>query len=109
MYCCSAYCIVWGPSSGEVLERFGWNGESDKLFVCTQMHDDEDCGEFEEVTFDHNRIWEYRTVAVHVHHRDLRYTIDLLTLMRRPYGFWLIGASGAVGQWFTGSVGSVGQ
>ena len=48
MYCCSAYCIVWGPSSGEVLERFGWNGEGDKLFVCRQMDDDEDGGEFEE-------------------------------------------------------------
>ena len=61
MYCCSAYSVVWGPSSGEVPEQFGWNGESDKPFVCTQMDDDEDGGEFEEVTFDHNRIWEYRT------------------------------------------------
>ena len=98
MYCCSAYCIEWGQRIGEVLEKFGWNGESDKPSVCTQMDDDEAGGEFEEVTFDHNRIWEYRTVAVHVHHRDLRYTVDLLTLMGLPYGFWLIGASGAVGQ-----------
>ena len=104
MYCCSAYCIVWRPSNGEVLEQFGWNGESGKPFACTLTDDGEDGGEFEEVTFDHNRIWEYRTVAVRVHHRDLRYTVDLLSLMRRPCGFWFLEASGPVAQWVSESV-----